>query len=76
MKYIHDDMELRHIALCPIFDTKGENLIRLEPMFIDFGIMEKNIPYKEAKSVMEERLGDLFEHYEGYDIEGMIKKKK
>lgn len=50
-KYIHDDLEFRHIALLPIFDNK-DNLIDLRPILIDFGIMSKVQTMKEAEIKM------------------------
>jgi len=63
MKYIHDDLEFRHISVCPIFDD-DEKLIKLEPMFIDFGMMKEASSYSKAKKKMMKRLDYLFDHYD------------
>ena len=72
-KYVHNDLEFRHIAVRPIFDDE-DTLIYLDPMFIDFGRMKKVDSSKEAKIEMTERMNELFDIYKGY--EGIKEKEK
>ena len=62
--YIHDDLEFRHIAVYPVIH-EGE-VVRLTPVFIDFGIMRKVHNIDEARIEMTNRLDKLFEDYKHY----------
>lgn len=57
-KYIHDDLELRHIALLPVFDVKN-NLVDLKPILIDFGMMSKVKTMKEAEITMLNKFEEI-----------------
>ena len=62
--YIHKDLELRHIGLLPIFNKNNDNIIDyMEPVFIDFGIMEKCDDYNKAKSEMLNDFNNLIQKY-------------
>ena len=52
-KYVHYDLEFRHIALLPVFED--EDLVELKPVLIDFGIMLQNIDEIDAENMMFSR---------------------
>ena len=70
-KYIHNDLKLSHIGVMPIFSTEGE-LKKLEPVFIDFGMMKKTEKKRNAQCEMNKSIHDLFNDYSerGYKFEG------
>lgn len=56
--FIHNDLEFRHISLCPIFD---DNKIKFKPILIDFENMIENNDPKYCEQVMLERLNEISE---------------
>lgn len=64
--WIHRDLEFRHIAVLPIIENN--RLIYLDPIFIDFGIMEKSSNKIEAKKIMMKKLNKLFYKYGNYSF--------
>lgn len=65
--YIHNDLELRHIALYPIIID--EYLKEMEPVMIDFEYMIPTEDYYEALNTMNERLDNILKTYENYTFE-------
>lgn len=56
-KYVHNDLEFRHIGLLPIFDEE-ENLVSLRPVLIDFAIVIKVSNVNDT----EKKMLDKFEY--------------
>jgi hypothetical protein len=55
---MHSDLEWRHVALLPVFDSDGI-FSDLNPILIDFDHVEDPIDYVTALTTMQQRLKEL-----------------
>lgn len=66
-KYIHNDLEFRHIGLYPVIEKiEGSNFYkikRLKSVLIDFEKMKKVNSYSQAMDKMDKRIDDLYKEY-------------
>ncbi len=62
----HEDIDWRHVALCPYIDVEGE--MGLEPILIDLVHVQTTMDSDDALENMTSRLREMIDDLQMYDI--------